>query len=311
MNVLISSAAAKVLLVKAFQTAVRAAGGRVLTMDTQAICAAGQFSDQHLVVGRIDAPQAFDEIAAICAKHCIRLIVPTRDGELPQFSLWREAFRKRGVEVLVCPPAVLALCQDKRAFGRVIAQAGLQAVPEFDASAIPEWPVFVRPVVGAGGRGARRVDRREDLPEDVGTYLVHPLVKAKEYSIDLLMDLEGQPLQAVVRERQCVVSGESKVTTVVRHEAIEAASLKLGAALRLVGHNVVQAFDDPHRGILFIEVNPRFGGASNCSIVAGLASPERILGLIAGDAQVRQRRPIRNGLTMLRYSEDVFIEAAP
>ena len=261
MNVLISSAAAKVLLVKAFQAAMSSSGGRVLTMDTQAACAAGQFSDRHLVVRRIDAAGAFDEIAAICAKYDIRLIVPTRDGELPQFSEWRDALRKRGVEVLVCPRAALALCLDKREFGRAIARAGLQGIPEFGADAIPEWPVFVRPVVGSGGRGARRVDRREDLPPDVDAYLVHPLVKAKEYSIDLLMDLEGQPLQAVVRERQRVVSGESKVTTVVRHEAIEASTLKLGAALGLVGHNVVQAFDDPLRGILFIEVNPRFGGA--------------------------------------------------
>ena len=54
----------------------------------------------------------------------------------------------------------------------------------------------------------------------------------------------------------------------------------------------------------------RASAAPNCSIVAGLASPERILGLIAGDAQARQARPIRSGLTMLRYSDDVFVETA-
>jgi carbamoyl-phosphate synthase large subunit len=86
-------------------------------------------------------------------------------------------------------------------------------------------------------------------------------------------------------------------------------ALDLCARLGCIGHNVVQAFYRRETGPLLIEVNPRFGGASNLSIRAGLDSPSRIIALLAGE-KPRNPRPIRFGLTMLRYSEDMIIEDA-
>jgi carbamoyl-phosphate synthase large subunit len=309
MNVLITSAAAKVLLVQAFSKAVDGYGGKVLTADLEPLCAAARFSDGHFTTRRIDRPGAIEEIEHICRDNAVRLIVPTRDGELPLFAKHRQRLKAAGIDVLVCDEQALAACQDKRRFGERLQAAGLAAIPELQTDHITQWPVFVRPVTGSGGRGARRIEGSADLPADVDAYLIHPFISAKEYTIDLLMDLQGKKaLQAVVRERRHVVSGESKISMVVVHPALEAAAMKLGTALGLVGHNTVQAFDDVERGIMFVEVNPRFGGASNCSIVAGLASPERILGMLAGDPAALEKRPIRHGLTMLRYSQDVFVE---
>lgn len=308
MNVLITSAAAKVVLVQSFQRAAETRGGKVFTADISPDCAAARFSDQHFVVKRIDADGALEELLALCAAHAVRLIVPTRDGELPFFARHKAAFAARGVTVLVPDEARLAICQDKRRFGEAIKAAGLEPVPVIDP-AEATFPLFVRPATGAGGRGAMRVETAGALAAlgPLDDMLVHPFIAAPEYSVDLLMDLDGRPLQAVARHRTQVVGGESKITRVVDFPLLEQQSMKLGEALGLVGHNTVQAFEDRERGILFIEVNPRFGGASNCSIVAGLASPERLLALIAGDDSARAPRSIRHGLTMFRYAQDVFV----
>ncbi|MDZ4775263.1 MAG: ATP-grasp domain-containing protein [Alphaproteobacteria bacterium] len=307
MNVLITSAAAKVLLVQAFQHAAAPHGGKAFTADVAETCAAGLFSDRHFPVKRIDAPGALEELFDICAANAVRLIVPTRDGELPFFARHKAAFAARGVTVLVPDEACLAVCQDKRRFGEAISAVGLAAIPVVDPVAAA-FPLFVRPATGAGGRGAMCVENAAALATlgALDDLLVHPFITAPEYSIDLLMDFDGRALQAVVRERTQVVAGESKITTVVDHPVLAALTLKLGEALGLVGHNTVQAFDDPQRGPLFIEVNPRFGGASNCSIEAGLQSPARIFALLAGDETARAPRPIRHGLTMYRYAQDVF-----
>jgi carbamoyl-phosphate synthase large subunit len=307
MNVLITSAAAKVPLVQAFQRAAAPHGGKAFTADVAATCAAGLFADKHFAVKRIDAPGALEELLDICASNAVSLVVPTRDGELPFFARHKAAFAAHGATVLVPDEARLEVCQDKRRFGQAIGAAGLAAIPISDPAAA-EFPLFVRPATGAGGRGAMRIDSPEALAAlgPLGELLVHPFIDAPEYSIDLLMDFSGVALQAVVRERSLVVAGESKITTVVRHPQLEEFALTLGEVLGLVGHNTVQAFDDPARGPLFIEVNPRFGGASNCSIEAGLQSPARILALLAGDDRARARRPIQSGLTMYRYAQDVF-----
>ena len=71
-----------------------------------------------------------------------------------------------------------------------------------------------------------------------------------------------------------------------------------------------QAFHDD-AGTRFIEINPRFGGASNLSIQAGLASPERILQMARGqDVEAARPRAIAYGLTMLRYSQDRIVTDA-
>ena len=168
----------------------------------------------------------------------------------------------------------------------------------------------MRPVRGAGGKGARRVEAGEAIPsgEDL---LVQDVETAPEYTVDVLMDLVGQPLQAVARRRLLVRDGEAVKSRVEAAPALGDQALALCAALGLVGHNVVQAFYTPEAGARFIEINPRFGGASNLSIEAGLASPERILQLVEGRLDdARAARPITLGLTMLRYPQDRFVTEA-
>ena len=124
------------------------------------------------------------------------------------------------------------------------------------------------------------------------------------------MSLDGAPLQAVARRRLQVQDGEATKSRTQDVPALTDQALKLCAALGLVGHNVVQAFHDD-AGTRFIEINPRFGGASNLSIQAGLASPERILQMARGqDVEAARPRAIAYGLTMLRYSQDRIVTDA-
>lgn len=308
-NVLISSVAAKVLLARAFRDALGDTG-KVHTCDTNATCAGGLAAHAHHAVLPLSDVAALPQLLSLCEREHIGLLVPTRDGELPFLARHAAAFKAIGTHVLVPGEDDLARCQDKRAFAQHLQSCGIPAVPLM-APADAQLPAFVRPIRGAAGAGARRVDTRVELDAYLADAdsLVHPLVTAPEYSIDLLMDLEGkQALQAVCRERIQIVGGESKISRVIDHPRLAELSCRLGEAFRLVGHNTVQAFDDPERGVLFIEVNPRFGGASNLSIQAGLDSPARIIGMLRGDERARQERPIRHGTTMYRYSDDFIVQ---
>jgi carbamoyl-phosphate synthase large subunit len=310
MNVLILSAAAKVLLVQAFQAAARPLGGRVLAADIARDNAALFAADQALILPRSDDPSFVDALARSCAQHAVGLVVPTRDGELAVLSSARERLAAQGVTVLAPSQDALAVCRDKRRFSQACQDLGLQTPRTFAPGETPDrFPVFVRPVDGAGGRGARRVDGPADMPtgEDL---LVQAFDSGPEFTIDVLMSLDGAPLQAVARRRLQVQGGEATKSRTEDIPALADRALKLCAALGLVGHNVVQAFHD-EAGTRFIEINPRFGGASNLSIQAGLGSPERILQMARGHIEDAARpRPITYGLTMLRYSQDRIVTDA-
>ena len=314
MNVLITSAAAKVLLVRSFQRAVAPRGGRVVACDIAADSAALFAADAGVLVPRLTDPGFRAAFLELCAAQAIGLVVPTRDGELAVLAALAPELAARGTRVLVAPPETLRLCQDKLAFAAFCREHGFPVAPVLSPDEVPAFPVFVRPATGAGAVGARRIDDRaawEALGERRREHIIQPVIAAPEYTIDVLMDLAGGPVQAVARRRLAVRAGEATKSQVEELPALSDMALELCARLGCVGHNVVQAFYRPERGPLFIEVNPRFGGASNLSLAAGLASPERLVQMLAGETEAARRpRPVAFGLMMLRYSEDILIEPA-
>lgn len=311
MNVLILSAAAKVPLVRAFQAAAHSRGGKVFAADLTPDNAALFEADGAVRLPRSDAPEFAAALADVCRVNDIRLVVPTRDGELAAVSAARPVLEAAGAVVLAASAEAVETCQDKRRFAHFCAELGLAVPRTYAVGEVPTaFPVFVRPVRGAGGKGARRVDRAEDLgPSD--DLLVQAFDAAPEFTVDVLMDLEGRPLQGVARRRLEIRDGEAVKSRVEDLPELVAAALRLCGALGLVGHNVVQAFYEPGAPPRFIEVNPRFGGASALSVAAGLASPERILQLIEGRrAEAAKPRAIQNGLTLLRHAADRFVTPA-
>ena len=311
MNVLILSAAAKVLLIRAFGAACHARDGQVFAADLGPDNAALFEADGAIILPRTDAAEFPDALAQVCAARQIRLVVPTRDAELAVLAAAQGRLEASGVAVLVPGATALDICQDKRRFVAFCTAKGLATPRTYAVGETPaQFPVFVRPVQGAGGKGAIAVTRPEDLPDDADL-LVQDLETAPEFTVDVLCDLEGRPLQAVVRRRLSVRDGEAVKSRVEAVPDLEAQAMALCGALGLVGHNVVQAFYASERGARFIEVNPRFGGASNLSIQAGLASPERILQMLAGQGEAAAApRVITQGLTMLRYAEDRIVTAS-
>ncbi len=307
-NVLITSAAAKIPLVRAFRAAL---GGeaKVLTADCAESCPAAQESDGFVQLKRTDEPGALEQLLAVCGARGVALIVPTRDGELPFFAAHRPLFEEKGVRVLVPSPETVRACQDKRDFTRMLERYGYPSIPILDpADPALEFPMFARPVTGSAGKGARRINTKAELASLGPDDLLHPFVEAPELTVDLLMDLDGgRPVQAVARERVLVVAGESKVTRVVDAPKAMRVAMRLGAALGLVGHNTVQAFLHPEVGPLLIEINPRFGGASALSIAAGLDSPRRLLQMLAGDEDAFTPRPIDSGATLYRTDHDTIV----
>lgn len=310
MNVLILSVAAKVLLVQAFQSAVAPYGGRVLAADLDRESAGLHFADGVVSLPGVDAAGFAGALLKVCKDEGVSLVVPTRDGDLAELSRLKDRFRAEGVEVFVPGPEALADCADKRRFVAACARLGLKTPRTWGTDERPDaFPVYVRPVRGAAGRGGRRIEAQDWKPQGEDM-LVQAFCPLPEYSIDVLMDLYGAPLQAVARRRLQVRAGEAVKSRVEVAAVLTESALRLCAGLGLVAHNVVQAFWDGQGEPLFIEVNPRFGGASNLSIQAGLASPERLVMLVAGKGEAaRNPRPIRYGLTMLRYSQDVLVAA--
>jgi carbamoyl-phosphate synthase large subunit len=312
-NVLIASASRKVGLVRAFQEALaRTGGGKVVAVDSSPLSPALLVADERAIVPRADAVAFLPTLRDLCRRHDVGLLVPTRDEELPIFSLERETFAAEGTVVLVSSPETVRVCQDKRAFIHACSREGFATPRTWAPGERPPasaFPVFAKSRAGKGGRGAGQVATPEELEFLLGRdpdAIVQELVTAPELTIDLFADLSGQVISVVPRYRTRVFGGESFVSRTVKSPRLLDEAVSLSRALGLVGHNTIQCFFDGTRCQL-VEVNPRFGGAASLGFAAGAPTPEFAVRAAMGQHVAPRIGDFTDDLVMLRYTEDRFV----
>lgn len=277
-NVLVSSLSSKASVVRASRDAYQALNlvGLIWGADADQLAPARQLVDRFWNsprLGQIDD----DAILKMCATNGIRLLIPTRDGELGRFSALRDRLAAVGTFVPVGSPDSIATMDDKLAFARACELHGLSVVA---TSEVVEESfgdrLVVKPRCGAGSQGIHLDVARDRASQLVGAapagqLVVQPWFDVPEFSIDLYVRSDGLSLGAVVRERKRVVAGESVVTQTVDRPDVADLALKCAAALGVRGHAVFQALDTSE-GPKLLECNPRVGGASAASWAAGLRS---------------------------------------
>lgn len=314
-NILILSSASKVALVNAFTEALVDNDGKLFVSDLDPDCTTTFFSDGFIDLPSSDLENFSEVLLEKCIDANIGLVIPTRDGELQPLAKSKSLFKFHGIEILVPEPSSLEKCQDKLKFGLTIEKLGFNAIKTYKLNYLrdEDFPLFLKPRIGAAGHGTRLIKNKKQISESEFSsdmYILQQNIKLPEFSIDALFDLDSNPIQAVLRTRENIVNGESQKTQIIEAPEITGQCLELGSKLGLIGHNVFQVFWDGERSPIFIEVNPRFGGASNASIVAGLSSPKKIVDLVFGsDSQKEKARNLSSinfSLIMQRYSCDYF-----
>jgi len=315
-NILITSVSRKVWLVKAFKDALRQEGvdGKVISADINNLSAGLYVSNRYYLV-----PPSYDQsfiptILGICKKENIKLVIPTRDGELLLFAKSKEKFEKQGTHVMVSNPEIIEICNDKYKFYQFLLKNNIPTPKTYLSEQIDfsstHYPLFVKARYGSGSKSVFKVENEEELKFFIN-YVPSPVIQefanGKEYTIDLLSDFNGKVVTVIPRERIETFCGESyKGKTIKDMKMIEYAK-NLAEKLGTIGHITIQCIKNDE-GIKFIEVNPRFGGGAILGIKSGANTPLLILRLINGKRIEPQIGEFKENLIMLRYTEDLFIQ---
>lgn len=274
-NVLVSSASKKVPLVRAVRQAARKLHPaiEIHAGDADPAAPARYVADRFWRMPPT-ADATTDEILEGCLERGIRVVIPTRDGELPFWARHRERFATAGIDVVVSPVESVELCLDKLAFAQFGRERGLPFIPAvLHPDELGPGPFVVKERLGAGARAIGiDLDRQAALDHAgmLESPIYQPFVEGREISVDAWMDRAHRVKGLVLRRRDRVVDGESQVTTTFRDPIIEAVAKKVLEALKLCGPAVLQVLVDVRNGIHVIECNSRIGGASTASIAAGL-----------------------------------------
>lgn len=312
MSVLITSASRKVSLIQAFKKALRKeGGGKVMAADINPLSVAFMYADVSFITPRYKDPAFFPTLFRLCKKNNIGLIVPTSDDELSLFAEKKEEFRRRGIAVMVASSDTIAVCSDKLQFAFFCKEEGFLTpkIYEQPYRKIRQYPLFINDRFGKGAKYAFKVNTKQELVSFLER-ITHPIIQEyineKEYTIDLFSDFEGNVISVVPRERIAVFGGESFIGKTYKNKILINAALRLAGALQLVGHNTIQCFFDGKR-VLFIEVNPRYGGGANLSFAAGADTPLYAIRIAQGKKVKSHIGKFKDGLYMLRHTQDIFV----
>jgi len=276
-TVLVSSAGDKIPLLKEIERDLSLLSGdiTVIAADSDASCLSASSKFRFLRMPSTEDSNV-EQILNQMIEHKINLIIPTRDGELEFYSRNVEKFLYSGIHIAVSPIRPIEICSDKLLFFNTL-KDDYPVIPtsdSLDSSILGDGPYVVKERFGAGSNSLGLSLNRESAllhASRLRQPIFQTFVTGTEFSVDAYVQSDGRVKGCMSRSRDRVVSGESRVTTLVHDLEIENIVSKLVKHLGLRGHVLVQIIRNQD-GIKIVECNPRVGGASTLSMRSGLHS---------------------------------------
>lgn len=319
-NVLFTSAGRRVSLIRSFREALVEMGmdGKIITADMRNNAPAAFVSDVHELLPRVTDPVYIPKLMDVCQKHAVKLLIPLIDTELQVLADHRNEFAKIGVSVLVSSPEVIQIGNDKRKTSLFLDSIGMKAPKIIDplealAVGFSSYPLMLKPYNGSSSVGVTKIHNAEELKfflNFIPNSILQEFVVGREFTVDVLMDFQGKAYAAVPRLRMETRSGEVSKGMTVKDKRLMDAARKVAEALPgAVGCITLQCFVTDLEEIVFIEINPRFGGGIPLSLAAGARYCATIIQwLLSLPVVWKDMDDWRDGLVMLRYDEAFFVD---
>ena len=242
-RILILSCGTRDLLVRYFK---KSSFEKVVGADCSELAPALYEADAHYLIPRMKDPGYFDAVFAICEKEKINVVLPLQG---------------KGTAVL---PTYDSISDFEKAF----------------SDHEIEFPVFVKPVRGAGSIGAMKVTCMEVLKalfeHSEEPLLVQKLCEGREFGIDLYVDLiSKRPVDFFAKEKLRMRAGETEKSVTSTDPILKEFVLRAVQNLAVAGPIDMDVFFQDGQYYLS-EINPRFGGGFPHAYVSGMNTPEYI-----------------------------------
>jgi carbamoyl-phosphate synthase large subunit len=318
-NILFTSSGRRMTLLQQFREVytLEKIKGKIITADLKKTAPTAFFSDMHFIVPRVTDRNYLTEILNICQKEDINIIIPLIDTELIVLSQNRHLFDEIGVKLLVSSIALNEIAGDKTKSYQFFQVMNIPTPKVFSDDEITnkqyQFPLMIKPLDGSASAGVTKINNEKELlffKDYIPNAMVQEYVDGKEYTVDVMVDFNGNIKTIVPRLRLETRAGEvSKGVTKKDQEIIAAVQDVVRVLPGPVGCITLQCFKKENGEITFIEINPRFGGGIPLSIEAGANFPLWVLQMCCGETFSEENYTWRDNLTMLRYDDAVFTES--
>lgn len=281
-NILVTSISKKTPLLNALKNALHTLNiqGTIFGADINPACIGRYFVDEFWHIP-LQANLTIETLLSFCRHNRIKLLIPTRDGELPFFAQHQATLQAHGIWCAISPASTIEICRDKWQFSQFLKQHHHPGIPTaLNAQEINAQSFVVKHRCTSGSLNLKLNINQQEAIQWATTLeqpIFQPYIAGDEYSVDLYVDRSGAVKGSIVRKRDLVMEGESQITTSLKNPKMEQLCQQVVKDLKIYGPAVIQLISDNHQQLHLIECNPRFGGASTLSLAMGLHTFEWLL----------------------------------
>ena len=219
------------------------------------------FDKKHLSIGKynIHDKKFIENFNKLVKKYDIQYIIPTHDEIALFFFFYSDSIHA----TVVCSPA--STCEV--AFSKLKTFECLR-----DKKYIPRiykygddisYPVFIKPDIGAGGKGTHLVENESSLQQylDEGTFLISEFLPGDEITVDCFTDKKGNLLFVGPRTRERITSGISfRTHNVELTDEINNIAVDLNNTFSFRGMWFFQLKKDSEQAYKLMEISVRCAG---------------------------------------------------
>tara|TARA_R110000737_G_scaffold331679_1_gene348088 strand:+ start:2105 stop:2989 length:885 start_codon:yes stop_codon:yes gene_type:complete len=243
-------------------------------------------ADKHFIIPKLTEENSWLVIKKLIIENNINFILPCFEAGLLTLSKHINELKSLNVENFISSYNTINLCNNKFNFYQHLKD-------KFNMPKLLDR-TFIKPDVGSGSRGIRTIEA--GIGEHMWEYL-----PGIEYTIDVFCNTKSEPLATSVRTREGVKSGISVKGSVIRHKFLEQESQKLCKVLNIIGPCCIQWKEDLEGNPKLIECNPRLGGGTYFTTLAGINPAEIYL----NNSISHCKYP--NEIKVTRYFEEIVI----
>jgi carbamoyl-phosphate synthase large subunit len=281
--------------------------GKIVSIDSNEMSAGFYLSDKYYVVPNAFNDNYIETLLDIVDKENINLILPTSSNEIIPISKNHDKFESIGVKLFMSTYESIMMCSDKLHFHESCKNDFPLPKTSLDMNDIG-FPFFAKPRKhSAGSRGVKVCKHIEDLRGldiEKYEYIYQEYLPGQEYTIDVLCDMDSNPLLIVPRKRLQTKEGVSTKAEIVKNDFIEKICFDICKFLKLKGAICLQMKEDQSGELKFVEINPRFGGGTYFASLAGVNFMKAILDLINKNP-IEIKKP--NLIKIMRYYREVIV----
>jgi carbamoyl-phosphate synthase large subunit len=318
-NILFTSSGRRVSLIRKFKDALfkENMNGKIVTTDLKNTAPTSLIGDKHFIVSKVNNPSYITELLEICRQEDIKLLIPLIDSELIVLAKNKQLFEGIGVRVLISSEELIEISCNKVKSYKFFITKNIPTPKVYKNSEIEEglfrFPLLIKPLDGSSSKGVTVIRNEKELKffkEYIPNAMIQEFISGDEYTVDVIVDFEGNIKTIVPRLRIETRAGEvSKGKTVRDIDVIKAVEDLVKVLPGPIGCITIQCFKQRNGEIKFIEINPRFGGGVPLSIQAGANIPLWIIKMCKGEKIIiSEEENWRENIMMLRYDEAIFME---